>query len=225
MAKKKRTDDTAVTSKPVFPYTNKPGSLRRFLADIPQRPKPTKVNQDCLKAWGLRDTNDTSVIRVLKAVGLVNSTNEPTDLWTAFMRLDTGPNALGAAIQSTYAPLFEHSHEPHRESDETLRNYFNIHSGGGSSTLSFQIQSFKALCDHASFNGSANPAPTTSTQANGTIPTTTHVHASSSGDPAIHIDLHIHLPENKSRRDYEYMFEDIARYILGRERPRDDERE
>jgi hypothetical protein len=32
----------------------------------------------------------------------------------------------------------------------------------------------------------------------------------------VHIDLHIHLPENKSRRDYEAIIEDIGRYIYGK---------
>jgi hypothetical protein len=34
--------------------------------------------------------------------------------------------------------------------------------------------------------------------------------------PIVNINLHIHLPENKSRRDYETIIEDIGRYIFGR---------
>jgi hypothetical protein len=34
--------------------------------------------------------------------------------------------------------------------------------------------------------------------------------------PPIKIDLHIHLPENKTTRDYEAIIQDIARYIYGR---------
>ena len=37
------------------------------------------------------------------------------------------------------------------------------------------------------------------------------------GVPAIHIDLHIHLPENKTTRDYEAIIQDIARYIFKQE--------
>lgn len=36
------------------------------------------------------------------------------------------------------------------------------------------------------------------------------------GAAVVHINLHIHLPENKTRRDYEAVIEDIGRYIFGR---------
>jgi hypothetical protein len=34
--------------------------------------------------------------------------------------------------------------------------------------------------------------------------------------PAVKIDLHIHLPENKTARDYDSIIQDIAKYIYGR---------
>ncbi len=85
-------------TRPKFPYTNKPNSLRKFLEQIPQRPKPAKVNFDLLKGWGLKDTNDQSIIRVLKALGFVGSNGEPTDRYTEFMTPGKGPAVLGDAI-------------------------------------------------------------------------------------------------------------------------------
>ncbi len=194
-------------------------SLRKFLEQIPKRPKPAKVNGDTLKAWGLKDTNDYSVIRVLKALGLIGDSGEPTEIYVAFMTPGKGPAVLGTAIRRVWAQLFELSHQPNKESDETLKNYFNIHSGGSEATLAFQIQTFKAACDYADLSATAdagaaggNKTPTTNGGATTGAKTQTHGH----GEPAIHIDLHIHLPENKSRRDYEYIFEDIGKYILGR---------
>ena len=35
--------------------------------------------------------------------------------------------------------------------------------------------------------------------------------------PPMQIDLHIHLPENKTTRDYEAIIQDIAKYIYGRQ--------
>ena len=207
---------TAGTTQPKFPYSNKPNSLRKFLEQIPKRLKPAKVNADTLKGWGLKDSNDYSIIRVLKAFGLVGSNGEPTEMYTAFMTPGKGPAVLGAAIRRVWAPLFELSHQPNKEDDQKLRNYFNIHSGGSDATLAFQIQTFKAACDYADLS-----APSTGAGEPGKPPLP--VGGGAAAKPqgagqtgaAIHIDLHIHLPENKSRRDYEYMFEDIGKYILG----------
>jgi hypothetical protein len=107
-AKKKSSGVPATEAK--FPYTNKPASLRKMLKAIPSRPKPTKVNEGLLKSWEFRDTNDRSIIRVLKAVRLLNGSNEPTDVYTKFMDLVGGPPVLGAEITfpnfSTGLPFF-----------------------------------------------------------------------------------------------------------------------
>lgn len=213
--KKKKTTAVAssVTSKPKFPYTTKPNSLRKFFELIPDKPKPPKVNAETLRAWELRDTNDQTIIRVLKSLDFVDSSNQPTNKYVEFMSRENGPAVLASAIRDVWAPLFDHSHEPHRENDQTLRNYFNIHSGGGDQAMSFQVQTFKAACDHADFSKTTTKTPSTLTSTTPASETRTPQPAGS----AIHIDLHIHLPENKSRRDYEYIFEDIARYIFGRD--------
>src|SRR5438132_3472218 len=85
--KKKKSDEPAKQppTQPKFPYSNKPNSLRKFLEQIPKRPKPAKVNADTLKGWGLKDSNDYSIIRVLKALGLVGSNGEPTEAYITFM--------------------------------------------------------------------------------------------------------------------------------------------
>lgn len=206
---------TSVSGKPAFPYCLTPNSLRRFLELVPKKPKPGKVNIDTLKAWGLKNTNDQSIIRVLKAVGLVSSTNEPTERYVEFMASDKGPAVLAAAIKAVWAPLFESSHEPHKEDAATIRNYFHVHSGGGERAIQLQIQTFKALCDHADFKATL-PART-SGSAKGAAGPAGSLGVSAGPGTSIHIDLHIHLPENKTRRDYEYIFEDIARHIFGRD--------
>lgn len=226
-SKKNKEPVRSPATAPKFPYSNKPNSLRKFLDQIPKRPKPAKVNIDTLKGWGLKDSNDHSIIRVLKALGLVGTNGEPTDSYTAFMTPGKGPAVLGEAIRRVWAPLFELSHQPNKEDDEKLKSYFNIHSGGSDATLALQIQTFKAACDYADLStAAATPAEVNKLQGLAGTGSAAQSQAQGQrhGTPTIHIDLHIHLPENKSRRDYEYIFEDIGRYILGNNQtPRNDE--
>jgi len=187
MAGKKHAE-AAASTEARFPYTNKPGSLRKLLKEIPTKPKPSKFDRTLLQSWGFRDANDHSMVRVLKAVNLLSGSNEPTAAYLQFMNLDGGPRVLGTEIKRLYAPLFTASHKPYEETPEKLKNLFNIHPGGGERALEYQMQTFKALCESASFDG----------------------------QPTVNINLHIHLPENKTRRDYSDIIEDIGRYIFGR---------
>ncbi len=217
MAKTANVANKKPESQPKFPYTTKPSSLRKLLQDIPKKPKPPKFDSNLLKSWGFKDTNDQSVIRVLKAVGLLSSTNEPTELYSQYMNLATGAATLGPPIKRLYEPLFSASHAPYKESTEILQNLFNIHSGGSKRVLDQQIQTFKALCENTSFDG---PGPSVATSSAAMERGAGAAAGTGEGRtltaPVLNINLHIHLPENKTRRDYEAMIEDIGRYIFGK---------
>lgn len=218
MGKKKsvkaKAANSAISSQPAFPYTTAPNSLRNFLRAIPKKPKPVRMTSQVLESWGFGGTNERSIITVLKAVGLLGSSGEPNQEYEAFMSPITGPATLGTLLKNTYSQLFQTSHEPDKEPYEDLKRAFHIHSGGADRTISFQIQTFKTLCEFAAFD-SASPASLT--PPNALVPPTANgphrLPIPQESGPTIHIDLHIHLPENKSSRDYEAIIEDIARYI------------
>jgi hypothetical protein len=219
----KRTDSVSEHSKrgkaesePKFPYTTKPSSLRKLLQGIPKKPKPPRFDRELLRSWEFPDSNDYTMIRVLKAVGLVDASNQPTEIYARYMQLDGGSAALAEPIKQVYKPLFLASHTPYSESNEKLKNLFNIHSGGGERTLDQQIQTFRALCENTSFDTPASaPQHTPATDGVSNAGLALPAQQTSAG-PAVNINVHIHLPENKSRRDYEAMIEDIGRYIFGR---------
>lgn len=206
------------SGEPKFPYTTTPLVLRKLLKEIPKRPKPPKMTGPTLASWNLRnDTNSRTAITVLKKVGLLGAGGEPNEAYTDFMKQGVGPKTLAQRIKETYQVLFENSLNPHTDSDEALKNLFNIHSGGGADAMRFQIQTFKALCEHADFAGAENEGASPEgpgDQKNG-APSARGV-AAGAGFPPVKIDLHIHLPENKTTRDYEAIIQDIAKYIYGR---------
>jgi len=215
MVKKKEKEEPE-KSKPKFPYTTEPKSLRRLLAEIPKRPKPTKITMETLKSWNVSNNNNAvTAIRVLKTIGLLGTSGEPGPDYIEFMKTGTGPTALAQHIKNTYKVLFENSLAPQNEPDDELKKLFNIHSGGGEDVMRLQVQTFKALCDYADFQQASAPAK----------PRAEAVGAAGShgtGDdgqklPPVQVDLHIHLPENKTTRDYEAIIQDIARYIYGRD--------
>ena len=212
--KEKATPRKVAETEAKFPYTTKPSSLRRLLQAIPKKPKPPKFDKDILRSWGFTDANDYSMLRVLKAVGLLGEKNEPTQVYEKYMDLSSGPAVLADPIKRLYQPLFLASHEPFKEPAEKLQNLFNIHSGGGDRSLEQQIQTFKALSENADFSQSGKPPirkdriPAENDDASSSTTQT--------NTAGIHISLHIHLPENKSPRDYERIIEDIGRYIFQR---------
>lgn len=131
------------------------------------------------------------------------------------MKTGTGPGVLAERLRAVYRVLFENSHAPQSESDDELKKLFNIHSGGGEDAMRYQIQTFKALSEYANFSSISAPGETGSAGATTGAGAPARQHGGQL--PPIQIDLHIHLPENKTSRDYEAIIQDIARYIYGRD--------
>jgi len=210
MATTRKKSDT----EPRFPYTTSPAALRRLLKEIPRRPRPGKLTLDTLKTWKVTSSNDATPLAVLKKLGLLGPGGEPLQPYIDYMQAPpAGPRALGARVKEQYRTLFETAHEPHKNTSE-LKTFFNIHSGGGERAIELQIQTFKALCEYADFSGVAESGTGTSS-----LDAAGGASAGSPGAgafPPVKIDLHIHLPENKTARDYEAIIQDIAKYIYGR---------
>jgi hypothetical protein len=210
---------------PAFPYTTKPASLRKFLRAIPDKPKPPKVNGALLKTWGLRDNNDHTIVRVLKTLGFISSSGEPTDTYIDLMSPSTRGRAIDTAMRSAWEPFYASSHRPHAENDDVIRSYFNIHSGGSENTIRFQIQTFKVVAEFSADAGAA--APVTDRNHAGPVP---HMHRSAPGaaspnsqetpapvgaspQPEVHIDIQIHISPESSADQIDQIFESMGKHL------------
>jgi hypothetical protein len=96
---------------------------------------------------------------------------------------------------------------PEKAQNEELRSFFNINSGGSESTIKFQIDTFKALASYATF-GETDPLDQKEDAQNGGQGTNNYGNI-----PTIRIDLHIHLPENKTKADYDAIIESLANHL------------
>ena len=80
--------------------------------------------------------------------------------------------------------------------------------------MRLQILTFRTLADHAAFEGAAAPESQETPDGRGLL---TRGQTMTGQDlPQVQIDLHIHLPENKTSRDYQAIIQDIAKYIYGK---------
>jgi hypothetical protein len=204
----KKSNVEAATTEPKFPYTVVPNTLRRFLEIVPKRPKPPKVVTATLRTWDFKGGNDPGILSVLKKIGLLTPSNEPTQAYADYMKSGTGAAALGVKVKECYETLFQNVANPEKASNDDLRNFFNIHSGGGERTIHYQIETFKAIAAFSTF-GVADPLAAGESIEGG------DAGAGYGGIsiPPIRIDLHIHLPENKSKADYDAIMESIANHL------------
>jgi hypothetical protein len=187
-----------------FAYTVVPGTLRTFLKGIPERAVPPRISIRYLKSIGMKSSNDTSIIRVLKFVGLVDSSGAPKAEYTSFRDKVKGPGILAELVREAYAELYSTYEDAHNRSDEELKNFFRARTKLGDQVITYQVGTFKALSEFADF-ATAPPSPS-----GGVGPTASE----STLQPSIHLNLQIHLPDSKDATTYDMIFQAIAKHLL-----------
>jgi hypothetical protein len=194
-----------------FTYTSVPNTLRKFLKGIPSRAVPPRVTAQYLASIGLKEVNDSSIIRVLKFVGLVDGSRNSTEAFRQFRDEKNGPTALARQLQSAYKELYDTYDNAHNESDQNLSSFFKAKTDVGEKAIRFMVATFKVLSEFASFSEVSltddRKADARSASSVGIVQST------SPAGPQIHINLQIHLPPEGSPATYDAIFEALSRRL------------
>lgn len=204
-----------------FGYTTVPGKIKPLLDKIRVVGIPTKATAQWLKSIGFTSSNDVTLLGMLKAIGLVDSSSVPTPVWSSY-RGAKHKEILGEAIRKGYAELFAVYPDAWQRSTTDLEHVFATSTTAGKQVISKTVASFKALCDCADFG----PAGEVQEQS---MHTTSPLHApvvdSARGTqvvaaserpvPSIHIDLQIHVSPEATGEQIDQIFKSMAKHLYG----------
>lgn len=135
-----------------IPYTQNTGKLKEFLNTVRTIGVPNGATQDWFQQIGFRSSNDRPILRVMRFINFIDSSSRPTDFWKQY-RTDNHKKILAQGIRQGYKELFEIYPDAHKRDDKDLKNFFTSKSDAGSKVISNMIQTFKALCELAEFDG------------------------------------------------------------------------
>ena len=121
-----------------YPYTTVPNNLRKLLQKLPSLGSPPKATQKWLESIGFTGGNNRSLLPVLRQIGVINASGEPTEYWTA---LRSGDRVTFAdAVRKAYRELFVTYTDAPKQDAETLRTFFRTHTGLGEKAQSFCVR-------------------------------------------------------------------------------------
>jgi hypothetical protein len=205
---------------PEYAYTTVTGKIKPVLEKIRTVGVPQKVSNSWLKTLGFTSSNDSTLIGVLKFIGLTDTSGIPTARWTAYR----GANykaVLGEAIRQGYADLYAVYPDAHARSNTELTHVFSTSSSAGAQVVAKTVTTFKALVDEAEFP--ANAAPTETTMHTGPLHTPAAAQAPQmprvspgGGGPEVHIDIQIHISSESTAAQIDKIFESMAKHLYGR---------
>jgi hypothetical protein len=206
-----------------YTYTTVPGKIPVLLNKLRGVGIPQKVSIQWLKTIGFTSSNDSTLIGVLKQIGLVDASAIPTTTWTQY-RGNSYKKVLGRAIREGYADLFAVYSDAQSRSTAELEHVFSTSSPAGKQVIAKTVSTFKALADSAEFESTFEPVSVDSEHTplhrpvgSAAIPAVPA--RGGAGSPSVHIDIQIHIAPEASTDQIEQIFKSMAKHLYG---PRDD---
>lgn len=203
-----------------YPYTNVPGKLKELLQKIRTSGIPPKLTSNHLKTWGFTSSNDSTMIGVIKFIGLTDGSGIPTPLWSEY-RGQRHRSVLGRAIKQGYVDLYAVYPDAETRPVQDLTHVFSTSSTAGEQVISKTVSTFKALIDEADFSPAEHSSTNITTgplHAAPATPPPASAHAAAK-QPAIHIDIQIHISPESSAEQINKIFESMARHLYGANEP------
>lgn len=202
-----------------FIYTTVPGKIKALLEKIRTVGIPKKATNSWLKSIGFTSSNDSSLIGVLKFVGITDSSGIPSTIWSQY-RGAHHRTVLGGAIQSGYSEVFAVYSDAWQRPNTDLEHVFSTSSTAGKQAIQKTVATFKALCEVADFDPAEKEG--VSTIPSGPLPppqapspTTPHPSSTHGTSPSVHIDIQIHISPEASGDQIDRIFKSMAKHLYG----------
>jgi hypothetical protein len=201
-----------------YAYTKVSGKLKEFLEKVRTVGVPPNVTMKWLGTIGYKSSNDRKILSVIRQIGFIDDTNNPTEKWKKF-RGANYKKVLAEGIREGYSELYEIYPDAQNCGNDDLESFFTSNSSSGKQVINATINTFKVLCGLADFSSTVI-AGTKSTAKIG-VPVSLEAnvpngHTKEMGQdftPKLHIDIQIHISPDTTPQKIEQIFKSMAKHI------------
>lgn len=181
---------------------------------------PERFTNKFLEDLGYKSSNDRLITAVLKGLGFLHDTGEPTQRYFDFLDQTQSKKVFAIGVQEAYEDLFNLNKEAYNLSQEEVKNKLKTLTQGqkGDRVIESMARTFKTLCDYADWS------EINEVQTNKEIlamqDTVKENIISNSQEPKNHnnLDLHyniqIHLPETTNMAVYDAIFQSLKKHLM-----------
>jgi hypothetical protein len=128
-------------------------NLHSILDAMQRAAVPDAFGMDFLKDLGFTSSNDRSVLKVLKFLGLLDASGRPQTSYRDYMDHTKSKKILADCIRHAYDDLFKSDKNAFSKSAKDLTGWFKTKTGAGAKVAEKMATTFKALASYADFSG------------------------------------------------------------------------
>jgi len=206
--------DTAV------PYMLSVAHLHKILDKIQTAGVPEVFNLDFLKDLGFTSSNDRPIIKVLKYLGMLDSSGRPQTAYREFVDHTRAKAVLAARLRAAFDDLFISDKNAHTKTAEQLKGWFKTKTGASDSVATKMATQFKSLASYADFSKS-QPAPEVKIPEAQPIPDKPEPASTKPAKPASDLSalglvyrFEIHLPDTQNVETFRAIFRALREELI-----------
>lgn len=199
------------------PYMPSTKNLHKILDKIQEAAVPPVFHHEFLRDLGFSSSNDRSILRVLKYLGLLDDAGKPHSHYRDFVDHTKAKHVLAERLRATFDELYNSDKKAHNKTVPELQGWFKTKTGKNNSVTRKMATTFNSLAKYADFSKTKTP---TSKQA--------EAEQIISSDPKIKeapvitgkskfglvYRLEIHLPDTQNIETYRAIFKALREELM-----------
>jgi hypothetical protein len=201
-------------------------NVQAILDSIKGAQAPDRFTVKFLQDLGYTSAADRLMIKMLKTLGLLRESGEPTKAYHEFLDPSQSGGVLADGLLTAYADLFQINKNAQKMGQSEVRAKFKTISQGAYSddVLGKMANTFLAFAKHADFDA-ASPAlaeevkqqpelqPIRPSEVDGKAPATGSLTGKESRSPRLVYEVNIHLPVTRDQAVYDALFSSLAKHL------------
>lgn len=200
------------------PYMNSVKKLHAMLDAIQNAGVPETFNKDFLVDLGYTSSYDTSLIKVLRYLGMLDSSNKPQDSYRQFVDHTKAKKVLAERIRVAFDDLYLSDKNAHTKQATQLKGWFKTKTGSGDAVAKKTASTFKSLADYADFSGpipsTQKPATEKDDHTNNEKPEIPPIISPNNADIGLVYRFEIHLPDTQNVDTFRAIFRALREELM-----------
>ena len=142
------------------PYMPSVKNLQAMLNAIQKAAVPDAFGIDFLKDLGFTSSNDRSIIKVFKYLGLLDASGRPQAAYRELVNEKKTREVLAERLRVAYDDLFQSDREAYTKPATDLKGWFKTKTGVSEPVAEKMATTFKTLASYADFSAAPSPVAT-----------------------------------------------------------------
>lgn len=195
-------------------YVQAYGRIPDVFGKIKDGQAPEQVTNQLLKDWGFSSSNDRAFIPLLKALGFLTPSGQPTQRYHDYRDHSRSGLVLGEALKEAYQDLFLITANPKETDREAIKGKFKSFHNTSDNTAQNMTQTFYALlkiADVSSHKRKVEDVKPEEAVVNNKEAGLPYIEKTA---PSFHYNIQIHLPSTKDVEVYNAIFKSMREHLI-----------